>query len=135
MQGLRHQLDFRGIGVNVHLPSVVLNGHGWIELRYLLRHLLYTVSTCKWVTIRSGWFESSWSKRLTADLSTTAHDAISRIFGVDTFRLDFSVVLGLPRKRCSTAQGGRNVDRNLRCVDRPSVERGSLDDDGAHSRC
>ena len=52
------------------LPSVALkayvrgsHGHGWVELRYLLRHLLHTVRTCKWVTIRSGWFESSWSKR------------------------------------------------------------------------
>ena len=36
---------------------------------------------------------------------------MSRIFGVDTFRLDFSVVLGLPWERWSTAQGGCNVDR------------------------
>ena len=65
------------------------------------------------VKARSDWFESSWSKRhmlARADFArfrralqtcpTTAHDANSRIFGVDTFRLDFS---------CSTAQGGCNV--------------------------
>ena len=40
---------------------------------------------------------------------TTAHDANSRLFGVDTFRLDFSVVLGMSWKMCSTAQGGCNV--------------------------
>ena len=28
-----------------------------------LRHLLYIVSTCRWVKARSDWFESSWSKR------------------------------------------------------------------------
>ena len=41
---------------------------------------------------------------------TTAHDANSIIFCVDTFRLDFSVVLGLSWKRFSTAQGGCIVD-------------------------
>ena len=70
MQGAQPELEFTGIGVNVHLPSVALkayvggsHGHCWVELRYLLRHLLYFVSTCRWVKARSDWFESSWSKR------------------------------------------------------------------------
>ena len=70
MQGVQHVVESRGIGVNVHLPSVALkafvggsHGHCWVELRYLLRHLQYTVSTCRWVKARSDWFESSWSKR------------------------------------------------------------------------
>ena len=70
MQGVQHVVESRGIGVNVHLPTVALkafvggsHGHCWVELRYLLRHLLYIVSTCRWVKARSGWFESSWSKR------------------------------------------------------------------------
>ena len=63
MQGVQHVVESRGIGVNVHLPSVVLkafvggsHGHCWVELRYLL-------STCRWVKARSDWFESSLSKR------------------------------------------------------------------------
>ena len=128
MQGVQHVVESKGIGVNVHLPSVALNafvegshGHCWVELRYLLRHLQFSVSTCRWVKARLDWFESSWSKR--ADKGrfarfrqalqicpTTAHDANSRIFGVDTFRLGFFVVLGLSWKRCSTAQGGCIVD-------------------------
>ena len=63
-------VESRGIGVNVHLPGVALkayvggsHGHCWVELRYLLRHLPYTVSTCRWVKARSDWFGSSWSKR------------------------------------------------------------------------
>ena len=70
MQGVQHVVESRGIGDNVHLPSVALkafvggsHGHCWVELRYLLRQLLKTVSTCRWVKARSGWFESSWSKR------------------------------------------------------------------------
>ena len=70
MQGVQHVVELRGIGVNVDLPSVALKAyvggshcHCWVELRSLLRHLLYTVSTCRWVKARSGWFESSWSKR------------------------------------------------------------------------
>ena len=70
MQGVQHVVESRGIGVYVHLPSVALkafvggsHGHCWVELRYLLRHLQYTVSTCRWVKARSDWFESSWSKR------------------------------------------------------------------------
>ena len=65
-------VEFRGIGVNVHLPSVALkayvggsHGHCGVELRYVLRHLLYTMSTCRCVKARSDWFESSWSKRHT----------------------------------------------------------------------
>ena len=70
MQGVQHVVESRGIGVNVHLPSVALkafvggsHGHCWVELRYLLRHLLYTVSTYRWVKARSDRFVSSWSKR------------------------------------------------------------------------
>ena len=70
MQGVQHVVEFRGIGVNVHLPSVALkayvrgsHGHCWVELRYLLRHLLCAVSTCRWVKARSDWFESSKSRR------------------------------------------------------------------------
>ena len=70
MQGVQHVVESRGIGVHVHLPSVALkacvggsHGHCSVELRYLLRHLLFSVSTCRWVKARSGWFESSWSKR------------------------------------------------------------------------
>ena len=66
MQGVQHVVELRGIGVNVHLPSVAVkayvggsHGHCWVELRYLLRHLLKTVSTCRWVKVRSNWFESS----------------------------------------------------------------------------
>ena len=132
MQGVQHVVEFRCIGVNV-LKAYVGGSHGhcWVELRYLLRHLLYAVSTCRWVKARSDWFVSSWSKRhmlAREDLRdsdkqalqicpTTAHDANSRIFGVDAFRLDFSVVLGLSWKRCSTVQGGCNVGWAIRCVD------------------
>ena len=70
VQGVQNVVELRGIGVNVHLPGVALkayvggsHGHCWVELRYLLRHLLYTVNTCRWVKARSDWFESSWSKR------------------------------------------------------------------------
>ena len=70
MQGVQHVVELRCIGVNVHLPSVALkayvggsHGHCWVELRYLLRHVLNTVSTCRWVKARSDWFESSWSER------------------------------------------------------------------------
>ena len=70
MQGVQHVVESRGIGVDVHLPSVALkafvggsHGHCWVELRYLLPHLQYTVSTCRSVKARSDWFESSWSKR------------------------------------------------------------------------
>ena len=70
MRGSQPELEFRGIGVNVHLPSVALKayvggsrGQCWVELRYLLRHLQYSVSTCRWVKARSDWFDSSWSKR------------------------------------------------------------------------
>ena len=70
MQGVQHVVEFKGIGVNVHLPSVALKvyvggsrSHCWVELRYLLRHVLHTVSTCRWVKARSDWFESSRSKR------------------------------------------------------------------------
>ena len=44
---VQHVVEFRCIGVNVHLPIVALkayvggsHGHCWVELRYLLRHLL-----------------------------------------------------------------------------------------------
>ena len=67
MQGVQHVVEFRGIGVNVHLSSVALkayvggsHGQCWVEWRYFLRHLMYTVSTCRWVKARSVWFESSW---------------------------------------------------------------------------
>ena len=70
MQGVQHVVEFRGTGVNVHLPSVALKAyvgashcHCWVELRYLLRHLLKTVSTCRWVKARSDSFEISWSRR------------------------------------------------------------------------
>ena len=70
MQGAQPELDFRGIGFNVHLSSVALkayvggsHGHCCVELRYLLRYLLYSVSTCSWVKARSDWFESSLSER------------------------------------------------------------------------
>ena len=70
MQGAKHKLEFKFIGVNVHLPNVALKayvggsrGHCWVELRYLLRHFLYIVSTCRWVKARSDRFASSWSKR------------------------------------------------------------------------
>ena len=70
MQGVQHVVESRGIGVDVHLPSVALkafvggsHGHCWVEFRYLLHHLQFSVSTCRWVKARSDWSESSWSKR------------------------------------------------------------------------
>ena len=126
MQGAQPELEFRGIGVNVHLPSVALkayvgglHGHCWVDLRYLLRHLLYSVSTCRWAKARSDWFESSWSKRhmLTrADVRDSEKHCrkVRRPLTMPTqeylvstrFVLTFSVVLGFPWERCSRAQSG-----------------------------
>ena len=78
------------------MPSVPLkafvggsHGHCWVELRYLLCRLQYTMSTCRWVKARSPHADKGRFVRFRQALQTcptTTHDANSRIFGVDTFR-------------------------------------------------